>query len=197
MFKNILSLVLIFVLQIQFWGQQLNPSPFSRYGVGEINESDVTLATASAAVIFGFNVKANVQAKSLCKREKVSIKYFSIIYEVIDEAQKIIDGLFEEDFKEELVGKGTIKKVFEMSDSSKVAGCSIDEGKITIKSTVKIFREEKLISEVDIQSLRREKNQVKEVLSGLECGIAFYKFNEIKENDKLEFYLRVNNDKAK
>ena len=166
-------------------------------GVGEINESDVTLATASAAVIFGFNVKANVQAKSLCKREKVSIKYFSIIYEVIDEAQKIIDGLFEEDFKEELVGKGTIKKVFEMSDSSKVAGCSIDEGKITIKSTVKIFREEKLISEVDIQSLRREKNQVKEVLSGLECGIGFYKFNEIKENDRLEFYLRVSNDKAK
>ena len=71
-------------------------------GVGEINESDVTLATASNARIFGFNVKANVQAKNLSKREKISIKYFSIIYEVIDEAQKIIDGMFEEDFKEEL-----------------------------------------------------------------------------------------------
>ncbi len=166
-------------------------------GVGEINESDVTLATASEARIFGFNVKANVQAKSLSKREKISIRYFSIIYEVIDEAQKIIEGMFEEDFKEELVGKGTIKKVFEMSDSSKVAGCSIDEGKVTAKSFVKIFREEKLVSEVDIESLRREKNQVKEVLSGLECGIALYKFNEIQENDKLQFYLRVNNDKAK
>ena len=166
-------------------------------GVGEINESDVTLATASEARIFGFNVKANVQAKSLSKREKIYIKYFSIIYEVIDEAQKIIEGMFEEDFKEELVGKGTIKKVFEMSDSSKVAGCSIDEGKVTAKSFVKIFREEKLVSEVDIESLRREKNQVKEVLSGLECGIALYKFNEIQENDKLQFYLRVNNDKAK
>ena len=166
-------------------------------GVGEINESDVTLATASDARIFGFNVKANVQAKNLSKREKISIKYFSIIYEVIDEAQKIIDGMFEEDFREELVGKGTIKKVFEMSDSSKVAGCSIDQGKVTSKSTVKIFREEKLVGEVDIQSLRREKNQVKEVLSGLECGIGLYKFNEIKENDKLEFYLRISNDKAK
>ena len=166
-------------------------------GVGEINESDVTLAAASYARIFGFNVKANVQAKNLSKREKISIKYFSIIYEVIDEAQKIIDGMFEEDFKEELVGKGTIKKVFEMSDSSKVAGCSIDEGKVTAKSTVKIFREEKLVGEVDIQSLRREKNQVKEVLSGLECGIGLYKFNEIQENDKLEFHLRVSNDKAK
>jgi len=166
-------------------------------GVGEINESDVTLATASNARIFGFNVKANVQAKNLSKREKISIKYFSIIYEVLDEAQKIIDGMFEEDFKEELIGKGTIKKVFEMSDSSKVAGCSIDDGKVTAKSTVKIFREEKLVSEVDIQSLKREKSQVKEVLSGLECGIGLYKFNEIKENDKLEFYVRVSNDKAK
>ncbi len=166
-------------------------------GVGEINESDVTLATASNARIFGFNVKANVQAKNLSKREKIFIKYFSIIYEVIDEAQKIIDGMLEEDFREELVGKGTIKKVFEMSDSSKVAGCSIDEGKVTSKSTVKIFREEKLVEEVDIQSLRREKNQVKEVLSGLECGIGLYKFNEIQENDKLEFYLRISNDKAK
>ena len=166
-------------------------------GVGEINESDVTLATASNARIFGFNVKANVQAKNLSKREKISIKYFSIIYEVLDEAQKIIDGMFEEDFKEELIGKATIKKVFEMSDSSKVAGCSIDDGKVTAKSSVKIFREEKLVSEVDIQSLRREKNQVKEVLSGLECGIGLYKFNEIKENDKLEFYVRVSNDKAK
>ncbi|MAI60674.1 MAG: translation initiation factor IF-2 [Rickettsiales bacterium] len=166
-------------------------------GVGEINESDVTLATASAARIFGFSVKANVQAKNLAKREKISIKYFSIIYEVIDEANKIIDGMFEEDFKEELAGKGTIKKVFEMSDSSKVAGCLIEEGRVTTKSTVKIFREEKLVNEVDIQSLRREKNQVKEVLSGLECGIGFYKFNEIQENDKLEFYLRVSNDKAK
>ena len=166
-------------------------------GVGEINESDVTLATASAARIFGFNVKANVQAKNLSKREKISIKYFTIIYEVIDEANKIIDGMFEEDFKEEFAGKGTIKKVFEMSDSSKVAGCLIEEGRVTSKSTVKIFREEKLVGEVDIQSLRREKNQVKEVLSGLECGIGLYKFNEIQENDKLQFYLRVNNDKAK
>ena len=79
-------------------------------GVGEINESDVTLATASNARIFGFNVKANVQAKNLSKREKINIKYFSIIYEVIDEAKKIIDGLFEEDYVEELIGKAVIKK---------------------------------------------------------------------------------------
>jgi translation initiation factor IF-2 len=100
-------------------------------GVGEINESDVTLATASNAKIFGFNVKANVQAKNLSKREKIFIKYFNIIYEVIDEAQKIIDGITEEEFIEELIGKATIKKVFELSDATKVAGCLIDEGKVT------------------------------------------------------------------
>ena len=166
-------------------------------GVGEINESDVTLATASNARIFGFNVKANVQAKNLSKREKIPIKYFSIIYEVIDEAKKIIEGLFEEEYVEELIGKAVIKKVFEMSDSSKVAGCLIEEGKVNTKAIAKIFREEKLISEVDIESLRREKSQVKEVSTGLECGISFHKFDEIKEHDRIEFYTRVSNEKSK
>ena len=128
-------------------------------GVGEINESDVTLATASNARIFGFNVKANVQAKTLSKREKISIKYFSIIYEVIDEAKKIIDGMFEEEFSDELVGKAIIKKVFEMSDNSKVAGCLIEEGKVTNKSIAKIYRGNKLIEEATIHTLRREKTK--------------------------------------
>ena len=122
----------------------------------EINESDVTLATASDARIFGFNVKANVQAKNLSKREKISIKYFNIIYEVIDEANKIIEGLFEDDFTEELIGKATIKKVFQLSDSSKIAGCLVEEGKVLSKSN---FKEEKIIQEVEIQSLRREKTK--------------------------------------
>ena len=114
-----------------------------------------------------------------------------------DEANKIIEGLFEDDFIEELIGKATIKKVFQLSDSSKIAGCVVEEGKVLSKSITKIFREEKMIQEVEIQSLRREKNQVKEVQSGLECGISFNKFNDIKENDSLEFYLRVTNEKAK
>ena len=91
-------------------------------GVGEINESDVTLAIASDALIFGFNVKANVQAKNLSKREKINMKYFSIIYEVIDEAKKIIEGMFVEKILENQIGNAVIKKVFEISDSNKVAG---------------------------------------------------------------------------
>ena len=164
-------------------------------GVGEINESDVTLAIASEAMIFGFNVKANVQAKNLSKREKINMKYFSIIYEVIDEAKKIIDGMFVEEFLENQIGEALIKKVFEISDSNKVAGCLIEDGKVTSKAFARILRNEKQIAEVQIQSLRREKNQVKEVLSGLECGITFVKFNDIVEDDKIEFFTRENNEK--
>ena len=163
--------------------------------VGEINESDVTLATASQAKIFGFNVKANTQAKTLSKREGISIKYFSIIYEVLDEAQKIIDGLDDDKVVETLIGKAIIKQVFELSDSSKVAGCVIEEGKVSSKSFVKIIRNEEKIHECEIQSLRREKNQVKEVLSGLECGIVLSKFNDVIQNDKMEFYVREKDEK--
>ena len=158
--------------------------------VGEINESDVTLAIASKARIFGFNVKANTQAKTLSKREAIKISNFSIIYEVIDEAQKIIDGLDNAEETETQIGKAIVKQVFELSDSSKVAGCVVEEGKVTSKAFVKIFRNEKIFHECEIQSLRREKNQVKEVMSGLECGIVLSKFNEVVQNDRLEFFVR-------
>ena len=164
-------------------------------GVGEINESDVTLAIASDALIFGFNVKANVQAKNLAKREKIILSYFSIIYEVIDEANKIIEGMFTPSSIESVIGQGVIKKIFEISDSSKVAGSIIEDGKVTSKAFARISRDGKQIAEVQIQSLRREKNQVKEVLSGLECGITFLKFNDLLENDKIEFFIRENNEK--
>ena len=164
-------------------------------GVGEINESDVTLAIASDALIFGFNVKANVQAKNLAKREKIILSYFSIIYEVIDEANKIIEGMFTPSSIESVIGQGVIKKIFEISDSSKVAGSIIEDGKVTSKAFARILRDGKQIAEVQIQSLRREKNQVKEVLSGLECGITFLKFNDLSENDKIEFFIRENNEK--
>ena len=123
------------------------------------------------------------------------MRYFSIIYEVIDEANKIIEGMFTKDSEELVIGNAVIKKVFEISDSSKVAGSLIEDGKVTSKAFARIIRDEKQIAEVQIQSLRREKNQVKEVLSGLECGITFQKFNDLMENDKIEFFTRENNEK--
>jgi len=164
-------------------------------GVGEINESDVTLATASDAKIFGFNVKSNSQAKTLAKRDNILIKYFSIIYEVIDEAQKILDGLGEEELKETLIGEALIKQVFKLSDSSNIAGCIIQSGKVTSNAFVKVIRDEKVIFDGNIVSLRREKNQVKEVTSGTECGIGLREFNEVLENDTLKFFTREKNEK--
>ena len=103
--------------------------------------------------------------------------------------------MFTKDSEELVIGNAVIKKVFEISDSSKVAGSLIEDGKVTSKAFARIIRDEKQIAEVQIQSLRREKNQVKEVLSGLECGITFQKFNDLMENDKIEFFTRENNEK--
>ena len=131
----------------------------------------------------------------MSKREAIKISNFSIIYEVIDEAQKIIDGLDNAEEIETQIGKAIVKQVFELSDSSKVAGCVIEEGKVTSKAFVKIFRNEEIFHECEIQSLRREKNQVKEVMSGLECGIVLSKFNEVVQNDRLEFFVREKSEK--
>lgn len=164
-------------------------------GVGEINESDVSLATATNAIIFGFNVRANAQAKDLSKRESISIKYFSIIYEVIDEAKKIIEGLAESDLRESLIGVAEIRKVFEMSNSDKVAGCYVESGKVLSKAVVKVIRDGEIIHETQIKSLRREKNEAKEVVVGTECGISLNNFNDFIENDKLEFFVTEANEK--
>ena len=141
--------------------------------VGEINESDVTLATASQAKIFGFNVKANTQAKTLSKREGISIKYFSIIYEVLDEAQKIIDGLDDDKVVETLIGKAIIKQVFELSDSSKVAGCVIEEGKVSSKSFVKIIRNEEKSMSVRFKVSEEKKIRLKRYLVDLNAVLFF------------------------
>ena len=129
------------------------------------------------------------------KREVIKISNFSIIYEVIDEAQKIIDGLDNAEETETQIGKAIVKQVFELSDSSKVAGCVIEDGKVTSKAFVRILRNEKIFHECEIQSLRREKNQVKEVMNGLECGIVLSKFNEVIQNDRLEFFVREKSEK--
>ncbi len=163
-------------------------------GVGEINESDVSLAIATNSIIFGFNVRANVQAKTLSKRDNILIKYFSIIYEVLDETNKIIDGLFEANLVEKLVGEAEIKKIFVISDNS-IAGCLIEKGKVSSSCDVKVLRNEKVIFETRIKNLRREKNEVKEVLVGQECGIQLEEYNDISEGDKLKFYTLEKDEK--
>ena len=157
-------------------------------GVGEINESDVTLAIATNSTIIGFNVKTNVQARSLAKRDNANIKNYSIIYEVIDDVNKMMKGKLEPEFKETLIGKAIVKKIFKVSKSDNIAGCEILDGFVTSKSKVKIIRNEEIIHNTDVASLRREKNEVKEVKVGQECGIGLLNFSALQENDSLEFY---------
>lgn len=164
-------------------------------GVGEINESDVSLASASNALIFGFNVKTNVQARNLSKREGVVIKYYSIIYEVIDEVKRMLDSELEPDLNEKIIGNVEIRKVFNISKTTSIAGCFVQEGKVTNNCKVRLIREDEEIYKSEIDSLRREKDEVKEVSSGTECGIRIRNFNDFKEGDILECYLVSENTK--
>ena len=164
-------------------------------GVGEINESDVSLASASNALIFGFNVKTNVQARNLSKREGVVIKYYSIIYEVIDEVKRMLDSELEPDLNEKIIGNVEIRKVFNISKTASIAGCFVQEGKVTNNCKVRLIREDEEIYKSEIDSLRREKDEVKEVSSGTECGIRIKNFNDFKEGDILECYLVSENTK--
>ena len=160
-------------------------------GVGEINESDVSLASASGGLILGFNVRSNLQAKNLSKRDNVSIKYFSIIYEVIDEVEKSIKSHLEPEVREDIIGKVKVKKIFGISKTLSIAGCEVLDGKVTNNCEVKIIREGEIIFQTAVDSLRREKNEVKDVSSGTECGIKLKNFNEFKEDDILQCYLSV------
>ncbi len=158
-------------------------------GVGEINESDVSLASASRAMIIGFNVRSNVQARTLSKRDNVTIKYFSIIYEVLDEIAKMMDAELKPELKKTLIGKVEIKKVFRLSKTNSIAGCYVLEGKVSNNCKIKIMRNDEEIIDSSIDSLRREKDEVKEVNSGTECGVKLKNFSDFKEGDILICYL--------
>lgn len=157
-------------------------------GVGEINESDVSLATATNAIILGFNVRTNVQARNLAKRDNVNIKYYSIIYEVIDDVKKLMKGLLDPEFEEKVLGLVEVKKVFKVSKSNDIAGCFVLEGSVNSKCKVRVLRDNVVINQTEILSLRREKNEIKEVKSGQECGIGLHNFNDFKEGDKFECF---------
>jgi len=157
-------------------------------GVGAISESDITLAKASNAFIIGFNVRANAQAKDLAKQENVEIRYYSIIYEVIDEVKALLSGMLSPDIKEDFIGYAQIRQIFNMSKYGKVAGCIVTEGHIKRGSKVRLLRDNVVIHEGTLKTLRRFKDEVKEVQKGLECGVAFENYEDIKEGDVVEAF---------
>jgi translation initiation factor IF-2 len=157
--------------------------------IGMINESDVSLAKASSALLIGFNVKPNNQAKKLAEQQHVEIKYFNIIYEVLELVEKRLSGLLEPEVKETVIGSAEILKVFKVSDAGKIAGSKVTEGEIKNKAKARLIRDGAVVYTGEISSIFREKNQVKEVKNGLECGISLKDFIDFKEKDVIEAYL--------
>ena len=157
--------------------------------IGMINETDVSLAKASNAILIGFNVKPNREAKKLAEDQKVVIKYFNIIYEAINHVEKSLSGLLEPDIKEKILGSAEIQKIFKVSSAGKIAGSKVISGEIKSKSKARIIRDGVVVYNGEILSIFREKNQVKEVGTGLECGISIKDFIDFKEKDVIESYL--------
>jgi translation initiation factor IF-2 len=157
-------------------------------GVGAINESDVTLAKASNALIVGFNVRANPQAREISSRDKVDIRYFSIIYEVIDELRGMLSGLLSPSRREVFLGYAQIRKVFSITKVGQVAGCMVTEGLVKRGNGVRVLRDDVVIHEGKLSSLKRFKDEVREVREGYECGMAFENFNDLKEGDRVECF---------
>ncbi len=158
-------------------------------GVGTITETDVMLATTANAVILGFNVRPSTHIRKIADQEKVDIKLYRVIYEAIDDVKAALSGLLDPTFKEVVIGHAEVRQTFKVPKVGVVAGCKVIDGKITRQSDVRVIRDGIVVHEGHVESLRRVKDDVKEVLSGFECGIGIENFNDIKEGDIIESYI--------
>ena len=157
-------------------------------GVGALSESDISLAAASNAMVIGFNVRAIPQARDLAKRDNIDIRYHSIIYELIDEVKAAMGGLLSPDSQETFIGYAEIRQVFSVSKSGKVAGCMVTEGIIKRGCKVRLLRDNVVIHEGSLKTLRRFKDEVKDVRESMECGMAFENYSDIQEGDMIECF---------
>jgi translation initiation factor IF-2 len=160
-------------------------------GVGGINESDVNLAMASDAVLIGFNVRADNAAKKLIDEEGVDLHYYSVIYEVIDEVKKALQGMLKPEFKEQIIGLAEVRSVFRSPKFGAVAGCMVTDGVVRRNNPIRVLRDNVVIFEGELESLRRFKDDVHEARAGMECGIGVRNYNDVREGDQIEVYERI------
>lgn len=160
-------------------------------GVGAINLSDVMLASTSGAIIIGFNVRPDTQAMKLAEEDKVEIRLYRVIYEVIDDVKLALEGLLEPEYKESVIGRVEVRHTFRHSKLGTIAGCYVTDGKITNRAFGRLLRDGIIIYDGKLSSLKRFKEDVKEVNSGYECGIMLENYNDIKEGDQIEAYVMV------
>jgi translation initiation factor IF-2 len=158
-------------------------------GVGAITESDIILASASNAIVIGFNVRPDANAKRTAESEKVDIRLHRIIYKVIEEIESAMKGLLDPEFEEKVIGQLEVRQTFKVSKVGTIAGCYVTDGKVTRDSGVRLIRDGVVIFEGEIDTLKRFKDDVKEVAQGYECGVTIKNFNDIKEGDIIEAYV--------
>ena len=160
-------------------------------GVGGINESDVNLALASKAYMIGFNVRADSAARRLVEEEGIDLRYYSIIYDVIDDVKAAINGLLSPEIRETIVGIAQVREVFRSSKLGAIAGCIVTDGTVKRSNPIRVLRDNVVIYEGELESLRRFKDDVSEVRSGTECGIGVKNYNDVKPGDQIEVYERT------
>jgi translation initiation factor IF-2 len=157
-------------------------------GVGGITESDINLALASKAVVIGFNVRADVAARKLAEHSGVDIRYYNIIYDAVDEVKAAMTGMLAPEQKEEVIGTAEVRQVFVASKIGTVAGSMVTAGLVRRGARFRLLRENVVVYTGEIESVRRLKDDVREVAAGFECGIKLKNYNDIKEGDQLEFF---------
>ena len=156
--------------------------------VGAISESDITLASASSALVFAFNVRAIPQARELSRRDNIEIRYHSIIYELIEDAKLALTGMLDPDLQETFIGYAEIRKIFSVSKIGKIAGCFVNEGIVKKGCSFRLLRDNTVVHQGMLKTLRRFKDEVKEVREGTECGMGFENYNDIQEGDVMECF---------
>ncbi len=162
-------------------------------GVGAINESDVTLADTTGAIIIGFNIRPDSNAKTLAEKTGVDIRMYRIIYDALDDVKKAIKGMLAPTFKEVYLGRAEVRQLFHISSVGTISGCMVKDGKITRSASVRLLRDNVVITETTIASLRRVKDDVKEVAEGYECGIGLANYNDVHEGDVIEAFVMEEN----
>jgi translation initiation factor IF-2 len=157
-------------------------------GVGTITDPDILLATASNAIIIGFNIRPDPSVKKLAEQENVDIRLYRVIYHVIEDVKAALTGMLEPEYEEVLIGRAEVRATFKISKVGVIAGCYVTDGKITRDADVRLLRDSVVIYEGKLNSLKRFKEDVKEVLAGYECGLGIEKFGGIQEGDIIEVY---------
>ena len=160
-------------------------------GIGGITESDVQLAIASEAIIIAFNVRADANAKKLAENEGVDLRYYSIIYEAIDQVKAAMQGMLSPEVREEIIGLAEVREVFRSSKFGTVAGCIVEDGVLKRNNPIRVLRNNVVIYEGALESLRRFKDDVSEVRAGTECGLGVKNYNDVRIGDQIECYERV------